>query len=374
MKNNPANFALRLLATLLDTFIYILLFILCIYFTVQKPTLSEAISLFLLLTILVLLNPLVLYAHIYLTYYFGATPGKLLTGMKVTDENGGRLTFKRVFFRQTVGYNFSMLLFGLGYVSMVKDPQKQTWHDKAVGSKVIVTQNLWPLGIIATIIVLSFSWFFTSKSFELAQTGPLGAEVKTLFEKYQTNIREKSTREDANKDTVTNDTILKTRSVQDQKLNEELKQYESYYKTEVSNIHIVPELGRQDKGVICGSSYSNETSSYSRYCERTFEVVYGVDLDLEDKLNYLYDEFETKGWKPDWGSERNNAINNYMKNIDFFSGNSTHLSKFEKNNMEARISIATGDAKECDFQLVCRYAKSSEYPYLFMVTYIIHQK
>ena len=191
--NNPANFKLRLLASLLDFFIFALILILCVYFAIQKPNLSEAITFFLLLSILVLLNPLVLYSHIIFTHYFGATPGKLLIGLKVTNENGGRLSLKRIFFRQTVGYNFSMLVFGLGYLSVIKDPAKQAWHDKAVGSKVMVTQNLWLLGIIVLIVAIYSGSYFINQSYQTLKTdNPLSAEAKQLWKNYQTSVKEES--------------------------------------------------------------------------------------------------------------------------------------------------------------------------------------
>ncbi len=186
--NNPANFKLRFLAQFTDDCIGIAIFMLCIFYVLQQVTLSSAISQLLLFTILIFLNPFVIFNSIILTHYFGGTLGKLLTGLQVTDESGNRLSPKRIFFRQTIGHSFSYLVFGLGYLSVIKDPQKQTWHDKAVGSKVLAAQNLWPLGLITCIIALSFSTYFGVRSFESATKGPLAAEAKFMWNEYQTNI------------------------------------------------------------------------------------------------------------------------------------------------------------------------------------------
>lgn len=197
--NNPANFKLRFLATLADNLIGLLIFVLCIFYALQQPNLSQAISLLVLLSMLVLLNPIVLYHSILFTHYFGGTPGKLLTGLQVTSENGKPLSFKRILFRQSIGYSFSGLVFGLGFLSVIKDQQKQAWHDKTVGSRVIVVQNLWPLALLTCIVAFSFSFYFGSKSFESATRGPLAAEAKSLWQQYQTEIKEEASKRNKNK-------------------------------------------------------------------------------------------------------------------------------------------------------------------------------
>lgn len=200
MKNNKlASFKLRFLAQLIDNLIGLLIFVLCIFYVLQRPSLSQAISLLILLTILILLNPIVLYHSILFTHYFGGSPGKLLTGLQVSDENANRLSFKRILFRQSIGYSFSGLAFGLGFLSVIKDPQKQAWHDKAVGSKVLVVQNLWSLALLTCLVALAFSFYFGSKSFESATTGPLSTEVKVLWTQYQTDIKDEASRKNKNK-------------------------------------------------------------------------------------------------------------------------------------------------------------------------------
>ncbi len=193
MKNNiPANFKLRFLASLTDDCISILIFSLCLYFISTQPTLSLALSSFLLFTILIFLNPIVLFNSIPFTHYLGGTPGKLLTGLKVTDESGKRLTFKRIMFRQTIGYSFSSLIFGLGFFSIAKDPKKQGWHDKAIGSTVSITQNLWPLALLTCIVTFSFSAYFAGLSYHSATTGPLAKESQTLWKQIEASTKQKA--------------------------------------------------------------------------------------------------------------------------------------------------------------------------------------
>ncbi|HEV7230430.1 MAG TPA: RDD family protein [Bacteroidia bacterium] len=65
-----------------------------------------------------------------------ATFGKKFLGLKVTDENGGRLTFKNAALRY-IYVLFVIIPFCIGVWVMYKDEKTQGWHDKMVGALVI---------------------------------------------------------------------------------------------------------------------------------------------------------------------------------------------------------------------------------------------
>jgi uncharacterized RDD family membrane protein YckC len=66
-----------------------------------------------------------------------ATPGKLLTGIRVVhSETGERLTFAQGVIRY-LGYLISFAPLLLGYFWMLWNPRKQTWHDLMAKSVVI---------------------------------------------------------------------------------------------------------------------------------------------------------------------------------------------------------------------------------------------
>ena len=73
----------------------------------------------------------------YFTYFHGTTgqtPGNAALGIRVVDiESGEVIGYGRAFGRALVAIvsTFALLL---GYLWMIWDPRKQTWHDKAVGS------------------------------------------------------------------------------------------------------------------------------------------------------------------------------------------------------------------------------------------------
>lgn len=77
-------------------------------------------------------------AQAYLLSTYGFTVGKKLLKIKViSDETGQKLNFMQAFLREFVGKFVSALVFGIGYLWMIWDPKKQTWHDKIVKSLVV---------------------------------------------------------------------------------------------------------------------------------------------------------------------------------------------------------------------------------------------
>ena len=178
---HKASFWYRSLARYLDLVLIATIHLLFLNYAATQPTLPSAVSALVLYALFFVVNPVVLFQSTILTYYFGGTLGKLLVGLSVTDEHGKRLSFKRVFFRQTLGYQFSSLLFGLGYFSILKDPNRQGWHDKAVGSVVIVNRQLWIVGIVLSVILTVASVLLFAYSVRAVVTGPLKDETQQLF-------------------------------------------------------------------------------------------------------------------------------------------------------------------------------------------------
>ncbi len=76
---------------------------------------------------------------LYFTYFHGSigqTPGKMMCGLKVVRVNGEPLGYGRAFLRWA-GYLPSSLIFGLGFLWIAWDRNKQAWHDKIAGTRVI---------------------------------------------------------------------------------------------------------------------------------------------------------------------------------------------------------------------------------------------
>ena len=83
-------------------------------------------------------SAIAIFYYIYFIGRFGQTLGKRWLGVKVvkvgTNEAPG---YSKAFLREIVGKIASMLVLFLGFLWMLWDPQKQTWHDKIAGTIVV---------------------------------------------------------------------------------------------------------------------------------------------------------------------------------------------------------------------------------------------
>lgn len=135
-----ASFWIRLLAEVLDILIFSLdvaIFGGLIYFLAPKnpeiltPLVAWYVAYFVLhCLMLFFLKP-------YLINKVGGTPGKLITGIKIINEENDFISFKDALFREYIGKAASAVLFGLGYFWIFKDPKRQAWHDHIAGTFVV---------------------------------------------------------------------------------------------------------------------------------------------------------------------------------------------------------------------------------------------
>lgn len=80
------------------------------------------------------------YVLLFWVNYDGSTPGKKFLGIKIVKENGEKLNYPSAIVRY-IGYLVSSLPLALGYIWMLWDKKKQTWHDKLAGTIVIKIEN-----------------------------------------------------------------------------------------------------------------------------------------------------------------------------------------------------------------------------------------
>jgi uncharacterized RDD family membrane protein YckC len=108
-------------------------------FLVECTALTDATAARLFATIAVGVVAMLLVSVYYWGHFEGrrgATPGKRKFGIQVVDQADGR----PIGFGRAVGRLFSRVFSNillLGYLWMLWDPQKETWHDKIVGSTVV---------------------------------------------------------------------------------------------------------------------------------------------------------------------------------------------------------------------------------------------
>jgi len=76
--------------------------------------------------------------YVYFIGNRGQTPGKMVLKIKVQKlEDGSLLGYRGAFMREVVGKFVSGMVFGLGYLWMIRDKDHQTWHDKIAKTVVV---------------------------------------------------------------------------------------------------------------------------------------------------------------------------------------------------------------------------------------------
>jgi len=70
---------------------------------------------------------------------FGATPGKMLCGLRIVRPDGGRITYLRALGRYFANF-LSMLLLYIGYFMAAFDREKRSLHDRICDTRVIRTR------------------------------------------------------------------------------------------------------------------------------------------------------------------------------------------------------------------------------------------
>ena len=131
-----ATLDIRLLAVIIDLFILfaifaIIVFILMLFLDTRESKIIAALS-----GLVIIPFSKLIYGSIMEASEKQATYGKLLMGIKVTDESGNRISSGRAFAR-----NFSkiscILTLGIGYLMGFFDKRQQCLHDKIAGTMVI---------------------------------------------------------------------------------------------------------------------------------------------------------------------------------------------------------------------------------------------
>jgi len=104
----------------------------------------------------------------FLISQFGGTLGKLLTGTKIVDVEGEKISFKRAFWRNFLGYLVSGMFFWAGFIWMAKDKKRRGWHDMMANTLVVVSSRLGAMtGILILALVLLGNIFLGLRSYQL---------------------------------------------------------------------------------------------------------------------------------------------------------------------------------------------------------------
>ena len=140
-----------------------------------------------------------------MTYYTGATLGKMLVGITVKSDDLGKLSFGRVILRETIGKILSQIILYIGYIIAGFTQKKQGLHDMLARSVVvykdpakshtaglivgIIIACILPvvaiLGILSSVVLVSLN--SARQKGNDAQTQSVVAQMRTVAEVYYVN-------------------------------------------------------------------------------------------------------------------------------------------------------------------------------------------
>jgi len=82
-------------------------------------------------------NVIFMIYSIMMLYYYNTTLGKMMLGLKVTDEDGKKPELLNLVIRETIGKFLSAIVILLGFITAGFDSKKQAWHDKLAKTYVV---------------------------------------------------------------------------------------------------------------------------------------------------------------------------------------------------------------------------------------------
>ncbi|MCX6102429.1 MAG: RDD family protein [Proteobacteria bacterium] len=142
----PGGFLRRFGAAIIDGTIYTVIeFLIRFPFTlvlkmVKANSFYNTIQNRAALQVLIFLVPFAV-CYFYFGYFYhnkGASPGKMLFGLKVIrDEDGTHLSYGRAFWRETVGKAISIMPMGIGFLWALARPDRKTFHDLMFKTQVL---------------------------------------------------------------------------------------------------------------------------------------------------------------------------------------------------------------------------------------------
>ncbi len=136
-----AGFWIRLVAMMIDAFIvFMLQFLLGSLIAVAGFVTgagSESIVGNMVILVQLFSYTLSFAYYIFFTGYCGQTPGKMALRIKVIRCDGSQISYGRAAFREIPAKFISGILFGIGYLMVAFDEQKQGLHDRMVDTYVI---------------------------------------------------------------------------------------------------------------------------------------------------------------------------------------------------------------------------------------------
>jgi uncharacterized RDD family membrane protein YckC len=74
----------------------------------------------------------------------GTTLGGIICQLRLVRTDGSRVGFPEALVRGLTGI-FSLMVLGIGFLWILRDPEKQAWHDRVAGTYVVKVPRNWPI-------------------------------------------------------------------------------------------------------------------------------------------------------------------------------------------------------------------------------------
>jgi uncharacterized RDD family membrane protein YckC len=84
---------------------------------------------------------------------FRTSFGKILAGLSIEREDGGKSTLTDALMRFPIGYTVSGIFWWVGFLWIIKDPKKKGFHDHFAGTVVVRTGPSWPIMIFLPLMI-----------------------------------------------------------------------------------------------------------------------------------------------------------------------------------------------------------------------------
>jgi len=82
--------------------------------------------------------------HVGFWTWRGTTLGGIICQLRVVRTDGSALKFPEALVRGVTGI-FSLVVLGLGFLWILRDPEHQAWHDRVAGTYVVKVPRTWPV-------------------------------------------------------------------------------------------------------------------------------------------------------------------------------------------------------------------------------------
>jgi uncharacterized RDD family membrane protein YckC len=82
--------------------------------------------------------------HVGLWTWKGTTLGGIICQLRVVRTDGAPVGFPEALVRGLTGI-FSLAVVGLGFLWILRDPERQGWHDRVAGTYVVKVPRDWPI-------------------------------------------------------------------------------------------------------------------------------------------------------------------------------------------------------------------------------------